>query len=88
MKRIPIQFESFHKAHERIFGKKEIPSNEDGINRQLRRIAEQNGQIHQVDESKIKISTKPQLCPHCATMNRIQKTRWEVICHKCGWDKA
>ena len=27
------------------------------------------------------------ICPHCATKNMIEKSKWQRECKKCGWDR-
>jgi len=30
---------------------------------------------------------KKTICPHCATKNFVEESRWERKCLKCGWDR-
>ena len=87
-----IMFETFHQAHERIFGsEKSKVTFRDGINRNQHRIIEGNGVVHITNTTpkKKKGGKKPakEICPHCATKNLIRVDTWTVKCNKCGFER-
>jgi predicted RNA-binding Zn-ribbon protein involved in translation (DUF1610 family) len=87
-----IMFETFHQAHARIFGDKNVRKTnlDDGISRYQRRIIEGEGVVHITNATKKKKGGKKpakEICPHCATKNLIRVDTWTVKCNKCGFER-